>query len=82
LAVCGGSHIGNDMVMVSDFVRHLHLDSPAKMQCLLLALCVEGECKYVVDTVERTAHPNDIVIIGKGQPLFPHHRHRHVLQFL
>lgn len=64
-----GSHIGYDMVMVDSFMNMVKPGHPLKMQCLLLALCLRGECRYTVDTVEHVAYPNDIVIIGKGQTI-------------
>jgi len=63
----GGSSIGSEMVMVGGFMKVMKPLCPMKMQCLYLSLCLDGECRFTVDTVEHTVRPYDIVIVGDGQ---------------
>ncbi len=61
------SHIDNDLVLV-DNPAALDLPvEPCRMQCLFFAMCTEGTVQYVVDTVEQTVGPGDVIIIGNGQ---------------
>lgn len=71
LKVYDGPHIGEDIVMVDDFSRLPLPQETARMECLLLAVCLEGEARYTVDTVEHTVHPNDIIIISHNQKTGP-----------
>lgn len=60
-------HIDDDLVL-TDYLSTLQLPvEPSRMQCLLLALCLEGSAHYTVDTVERTVGPGDVIIVGNGQ---------------
>lgn len=62
-----GSYIGNDLVLF-DEVGDLPLpDEPRRLDCLLMALCLKGTAEYTVDTVKRTVHPGDIIIISRDQ---------------
>ena len=67
LNVYDGPHIDNDIVLVDDFGRLPLPQDTARMECLLLGVCLEGEASYMVDTVEHTVHPNDIIIISHNQ---------------
>lgn len=65
----GGSHVANDVLLVDDFEGGMKVEAPADVQCLMFALCLEGECRYVVDAVEHVVRAGDIVVVGKGQTL-------------
>lgn len=65
----GGSHIANDVLLVDNFEGGMKVDAPAEVQCLMCALCLEGECRYVVDAVEHVVKAGDIVVVGRGQTL-------------
>lgn len=67
LKVYDGPHIGEDIVMVDDFRRLPLPQETARMECLLLGVCLDGEARYTVDTVEHTVHANDIIIISHNQ---------------
>lgn len=60
-------HVDTDMLMVDGSIDLLDDGIPARMQCLLMSMCVEAECRYVVDTLDYKACTGDIMIIGKGQ---------------
>ncbi len=64
---CGGSHIGGDILLVDDITRVRLRDGLCRMQCLFLALCTRGTACYIVDTVERTVVPGDLIIVSEGQ---------------
>lgn len=67
LALHDYHHVDTEMLMADGFLDLVRSGMPARMQCLLMSMCVEGECRYVVDTLEYKACPGDIMIIGKGQ---------------
>ena len=67
LKVCTCPHIDEDIALVEEF-RQLPLpQDTSRMECLLLAVCLEVEARYTVDTVEHTVHPNDIIIVSHNQ---------------
>lgn len=67
LRVYDGPHIDDDIVLVDDF-RQLPLpQDPARMDCLLLAVCTDGEARYTVDMKTHTVHANDIIIVSQNQ---------------
>ncbi len=61
------SHIDNDLALVDTPVLLDMPVEPCRMQCLLFAMCTEGTVQYVVDTVEQTVGPGDVIVIGNGQ---------------
>lgn len=67
LKVFDGPHIDDDILMVDDFRRLPLSQETARMECLLLGVCLEGEARYTVDAVEHVVHPNDIIIISHNQ---------------
>ena len=67
LEVYRGPHIGNDIVLVDDFSRMPLPADTARMQCLLVAICLQGTATYTVDTVKRTVHANDLLVISNNQ---------------
>lgn len=62
-----GCHIDEDIILVDDFRRMPLPEDTGRMQCLLLALCLEGTARYFVDAAERTVEANDIIIISNNQ---------------
>lgn len=62
-----GSGIDDD-ILLFDNVADLPLPREARrVQCLLMAVCLEGQAKYTVDTEVHTVNANDIIIISEGQ---------------
>lgn len=65
--IYNGSYIDNDLIIFDEFADVPLPNEPRRMQCLLLALCINGTAEYTVDTVKYTAKANDIMIISEGQ---------------
>lgn len=62
-----GSAIDNDLVLV-DEIAHMPKPQEARiMKCIFLALCLKGNMRYSVNTVEYEVRANDIIIIS-GSP--------------
>ena len=62
-----GSFIGDDLLLF-DNVTDLPLpNEPRRVQCLLVALCLQGKAEYTVDTEQHVVKANDIIIISEGQ---------------
>ena len=40
------------------------------MQCLLLAMCLEGNVSYYVDSVKHNVEPGDLIIINQGRSVY------------
>ena len=65
--LCDGSHIGSDILLL-DEIAHMPLPRELRrMECLFLALCVQGQARYYVDSVEHRVEPGDIIIINPGR---------------
>lgn len=62
-----GSFIDNDIVLFDRFTDVPLPTEPSRVQCLFLALCLEGKAKYTVDTYERVVGVNDVIIVNEGQ---------------
>ena len=67
LALDDSSYIDNDLVLFSSFKDIPLATEPRKMHCLLVALCMEGSARYVVDTKEHVMRKNDVIILNNGQ---------------
>ena len=67
LALDDSSYIDNDLVLFSSFKDIPLATEPRKMHCLLVALCMEGNARYVVDTKEHVMRKNDVIILNNGQ---------------
>lgn len=61
------SHIDYDLALVDNPGELIMPIEPRRIDCLLFAMCTEGSVHYVVDTVEQTVGPGDVIIIGNGQ---------------
>lgn len=67
LALDDSSFIDNDLVLFSSFKDIPLATEPRKMNCLLVALCMEGSARYTVDTKEHVMRKNDVIILNNGQ---------------
>jgi AraC family transcriptional regulator, transcriptional activator of pobA len=63
----GGTHIGNDILLIDDMTQLQLPQEPMHMQCILLALCLKGSAHYFVDSVEHVVEPGDLIIINRGR---------------
>ena len=61
-------HIGNDLVLCS-FDDIPMPEDCRHMECTFVGVCLSGEGKYSVGTVEHTVKANDVIIVGEGQVL-------------
>lgn len=66
---CEGVSLGKEVFLLDDFSRVKDSSYIFRMRCLVMSLCLEGECGYSVDTTEHCVRPNDIIIIRKGQTI-------------
>ena len=62
-------HIDKDIVVVENIHNIPKIDTPRRMGCLLLGLCLKGSATYTVNTVQHTVAPNDFIIISEGQTI-------------
>ncbi len=67
LTLDGSSFIDNDLVLFSSFKDIPLSTEPRKVNCLLVALCMEGSARYNVDTKEQVMRKNDVVVLNNGQ---------------
>lgn len=65
LRLYDGPSVGKDMVMLDDIITQAMTKDPRRMQCLLVAMCLEGEASLHIDSMKREVKPGDIVIIGR-----------------
>ena len=65
--ICDGSHIGGDILLLDEMSRMPLPEEPRRMDCLFLAVCLEGSARYFVDTVEHVVKPGDLIIISRGR---------------
>lgn len=62
-----GSYIGDDLVLFDNFDKVPLPAEPRRMQCLFVAVCLEGQAQYTVDTREHLVSAGDVIIISEGQ---------------
>ena len=62
-----GPHIDDDLFLFPRFEQISSPESPKRMGCIYVGLCLGGEAHFTVDTEERTVKPNDVIIISEGQ---------------
>ena len=62
---CDGSHIGNDILLLDEVSKIPIPREPRRMQCLLLAMCLEGNVSYYVDSVKH-----NVIIINQGRSVY------------
>lgn len=63
----GESYIGNDLLLFDNFGDVALPSVPRRMQCLLVALCTEGQASYTIDAKEHVVKANDVIVVGEGQ---------------
>lgn len=64
---CEGISLGQDVFLMNGFKKMKEPDKLYRMRCLIMAVCLEGECGYTVDTISQSVRPNDIFVFRKGQ---------------
>ena len=70
IRMCGGNHIGNDILILDEIANIPLPREPRRIQCLLLALCTKGSGRYVVDSVEHNVVAGDLIIINQGRVIY------------
>ena len=61
------SFIDDDLALFSSFEEVPLTSEVRKMNCLFVALCLEGSAQYTVDTKEHMVHKNDVIVVNAGQ---------------
>ena len=67
IRLSGGTHIGNDILLIDDLTQMQLPQDPMRMQCLFLAICLKGSAHYFVDSVEHVVEKGDLIIINRGR---------------
>ena len=62
----GGSYIDDDLVLTENMNNLPVFQEPRRMDVILLALCIQGEGEYSVDTIHHKVRAGDIIIISNG----------------
>ena len=62
----GGNYIDDDLILFDRFEDVPLPQEPRRINCLFVALCLEGTAQYMVDTLEYQAEKNDVIIINAG----------------
>lgn len=65
--LCNGSHIDNKILLLDEMAEIPIPREPRRMQCLLLAMCLQGTAHYFVDSVEHTVEAGDLIIVNRGR---------------
>lgn len=65
--VNNGSYLDDDLLLFDKFEDVPIRSEPCRIQCLFVALCLEGSAQYTVDTKERMVSKNDVIVINDGQ---------------
>lgn len=60
------SYIDDDLLLIDNLVNLPWPQNPRRINCILLAFCIEGKAQYSVDTEEHMVRPNDAIIISEG----------------
>lgn len=60
------SSIGDNLLLFDDLSKMPWPESPRRMRCILLALCLKGKAQYSVDTEEHMVKAGDVIIINEG----------------
>ena len=61
------SFIDDDLVLFSRFEDVPISAEPREMNCLFVAMCLEGSAQYTVDTKEHLVRKNDVIVVNDGQ---------------
>ena len=59
-----GSFIGDDLLLFESLTKLPWPNSPRRMKCVLLAMCMKGKAQYSVDTEEHMVKGGDVIIIN------------------
>jgi len=65
--LCNNGYIANDLVLIDNFSKLPFPNEPRRTNCLLLALCTDGQLEFTIDTVKHTVNANNIIIVSEGQ---------------
>lgn len=69
LELCNVRHsIGNDLILL-DFNDIPMPKDNRRMECIFVGMCLSGEGRYTVGTIEYKVRANDVIIVGEGQVL-------------
>lgn len=68
------SYIGDDILLVDDLTKMRFPDEPRRVRCLILALCLQGNAEYGLDTIRYTVKEGDIIILNSSQVIDGHHQ--------
>lgn len=67
LKIEGTVNIGDDLILLSDMSKLPIISEPRRSEHIIVALCLEGEAQFTVDTRDRTVKPGDLIIIQKDR---------------
>lgn len=69
MELCNVRHfIDNDLLLL-DFKDIKLPEDNRRMECIFVGMCLSGEGRYSVGTIEHRFRANDVLIIGEGQVL-------------
>ena len=71
--MCGGSNIGEEILLIDEIATIPIPREPRRMRCLLLAMCLRGTAHYTVDSVRHTVEAGDLIIISQGRAVYDCH---------
>ena len=60
------SYIGDDLLLIDDLANLPWPHNPRRINCILLAFCIEGKAQYSIDTKECMVKANDAIIMSQG----------------
>lgn len=63
----GATYINDDLILLSDISKLPLSSEPKRSEHIIVALCLEGNASFVVDTKERSIFPGDVIIIQKDR---------------
>lgn len=64
--VYDGSSIDDDIILIDEMAELPFPDTPRRMQCIMMGLCLRGSAHYSVNTEQHEVKANDVIIINKG----------------
>lgn len=66
-AICDCCYLDNDLVIFDEIAKVPIPSVPRRMGCIMVALCLEGQAKYRVDTMQHNVKAGDVIIISTNQ---------------
>lgn len=69
LELCDSKHHIENELILTDFTDIYLPKENRRMECIFVCICIEGEGRYTVGTIEHKFHANDVLIVGEGQIL-------------